>query len=73
MDPPRLAEHGAEAEGEPGHEDPGPGRAHVREVGLRRQVGVQAKQDHGDVGQDAANDYQVVHVWRGHLDLPPEL
>ena len=72
MHPPGLAEHGPEAEGEPGHEYPRPGGAHVREVGLRRQVGVQAQQDDGDVRQDAANDDQVVHVGGGHLDLPGE-
>ena len=52
MDAPSLGEHGAEGEGEAGHEDPGLGGADVGEGVHRGDGGVQAQDDHaGGVGE----------------------
>ena len=69
VDAPSLAEHGAKAEREARHQDPGPRRAYVREGRDAGEVGVEAEQDDGGVREDAADDDEVVHVGRGHLDL----
>ena len=56
MDSPGLAEHGAETEGEPWHQDPGPRCADVRKGLHRGHVGVQAQDDDRGVGEDAPHD-----------------
>ena len=70
MNPPGLGEHRAEGEREAGHEHPGLDRADVAEGRLRGEGGVQPQDDHRGVAQEAANDDQVVQIWRRHLDLP---
>ena len=70
VDPPGLAEHGPEGEGEAAHQDPRPAGADVGEGLDRGHVGVQAEEDDRGVGQDAPDDDQVVHVRGAHLDLP---
>ncbi len=70
MNPPRLGEHGAEGQGEAGHEDPRPRRADVRKRLDARQLRVKAEEDDARVGQDAPEDDQVVQVRAGHLDVP---
>ena len=64
VNPPGLGEHRSEGEGEAGHEDPGLDRADVAEGRLRGEGGVQAQDDHRGVAQEAADDDQVVQVWR---------
>ena len=70
MHAPRLAKHRPEAQGEPGHEDPSSGRADVRESLHAGQVRVEAQKDDRGVGQNATHDDKVIHVGRGHFDLP---
>ncbi len=62
MHSPRLAEHGAEAQGEARHQDPRPRRADVGEGFGAGHVAVQSQDDHGRVGEDAADNDQVVQV-----------
>lgn len=68
--PPSLGEHGAECEGEPGHEQPGSRRADVGERLLTGEPGVHPEEDDATVRQHAAYDDEVVKVGRGHLDVP---
>ena len=70
MHPPSLGEHGAEGQGEAGHEEPRPSRADVREGGDTRQLRVQTQEDHAAVRQHAADDDEVVQVGRRHLYVP---
>lgn len=67
--PPRLAKHGPEAERESRHQDPRSSRADVRKGLFAGQVRVESEEDDRHVGQDAADDDQIVHVGRRHLDL----
>lgn len=70
MDPPGFGEHGAEGQGEAGHQEPRPRRADVRKGRDARQLRVQAEKDDAAVRQHAADDYEVVQVRRRHLYVP---
>lgn len=60
MDPPCFAEHGTKREREACHENPGPSRADIWKSLNRGQFGVEPKDDDRSVGEDAANDDEVV-------------
>lgn len=70
VDSPGLGEHGAEREGEAGHEEPGSRRADVRERLLTGEPGVQAEEYHTAVRQHTSHYDQVVEVRAGHLYIP---
>ena len=69
VDPPRFAEHRTKTKGESWHQDPSTRRANVWKRVCRRHVGVEAEHDDGGVGEDAANDDQIIHVGRRHFDV----
>lgn len=70
MHPPSLAEHGAEREGEPAHQEPRSRRADVRERVDARQLRVEPEEDDAAVGEGAPDYDEVVQVRRRHLDVP---
>lgn len=70
MHSPCLAEHGAKTKGKSRHQDPCSSSTDVREAFFVRQIRVQAKKNDRDIGQNATNNNQIIHVWRRHFDLP---
>ena len=69
MDSPSFREHGAKAECEASHEDPGLHCADVSEGWLRGERGVETQDDDTGVAEETSNNYQIIQVWRGHLNL----
>ena len=69
MNAPGFREHRAEGESEARHEDPGLDGADVSEGGLRGERRVEAEDDHSGVAEQTADYYQIIQIWRRHLDL----
>lgn len=60
VDAPGFGEHGAEGEREAGHEGPDPSRANDGQGGFPREVRVQSQEDHARVGEQTADDDEIV-------------